>query len=158
MATRDYLPDQFDLLGRAAPNDTKDAARWQWWQDRGIPGQSMIDRLDFEASMERAGWSYRYGPGFDDAGNPCVVAVFAALPKTATNEDQWEADSIAMHAAQEPLEVLPPLPTGAGTASSGGHFTLRTTPNAPDPRIPRFENSAHSRESRRQANARKITR
>lgn len=161
MTTRDYVPDAFDLLGGTPPPDTKDAARLAWWQDRGIPGQSMIDRLDFEESMERAGWTYHYGPGTDDDGKPCVVAIFAALPKTAASESEWEARNVALHEQQAktyPAWVAENLPSKESERSPGGSFTLRKTPNAPDPRIPKYEDSAHSKESRRQAKARELKR
>lgn len=164
MAKRPYEPDAFDLLGGAPlPGGTleKDLARWQWWQDRGIPSESMADRLDAEAGVEAVGWRATYGLGMNREGKPVVGRVMN--PETAASESEWEARNVALHEQQTETHAAwmeENLPPKESERSEGGNFTLRTTYGASEPdlsRIPKYEDSAHSKESRRQANARRAS-
>lgn len=173
MAKRPYEPDEFDLLGSGPiPAGTleKDLARWEWWQNRGIPGESMADRLDAEAKIAKMGWSCTYGWGTDRHGKPYVGRVLQPSPPAHPQQsperrpadDAWEASNVALReqqAAELPVFMAEHAPAKTPDAGSG-NFTLKKVYGAPEPdpsNIPKYEDSAHSKESRRQANARRAS-
>lgn len=155
MAKKPYEPDDFDRLGSGPiPGGLgeKDREKWDFWQARGIPSESMADRLEAEAKLAKMGWGCTYGRGTDRHGKPFIGRVLH--PLTKAKADEWEASNVALREQQEAelpafmAEHAPPKPT---EQSAGGNFTLKVTPNAPDPRIPKYEDSAESHALRRAA-------
>jgi len=103
--TKKYVPDQFDLLGdegAVAGIDPALYAKWAWWQEQAPEGlEDPMDRMEADMALEDLGiHPSAIGRSRDPNEDGNFTRGRTIMPIAVTDEDEWEAKSIAMHEKQ----------------------------------------------------------